>query len=195
MWVCTSFGMFMPVLRAPELFKEGDDPSQTIQIRARRRKELDMLRKLYMPELGKTVATPKRDYQYRAYCTPEVAAAGFAKAISEINYEHFKETTETVYKDKLLHDVYMRIWSAACELNPPTWGVSKSTKRSKAYQIFIDIDTRKISREKGYEALAKLPRVQWKKYARDEEILAIEALITENKNSIVTVADLAKEIA
>ncbi len=123
MWICTGFGMFMPVLRPKELFDKNfpDDP-RTIQIRARREKELDMLRELYMPDLGANVATPDRDYNFRAYCTPEVAADGFAKAIREINYEHFKETSETVYHDKPLHDVYMRIWSAATALNPPYGG-------------------------------------------------------------------------
>lgn len=204
MWICTGFGMFMPVLRAPELFNEGDDPAQTIQIRARRRKELTMLRKLYMPELGKTVATPNRDYQFRAYCTPEVASAGFAKAIAEINYEHFKETTETVYSDKLLHDVYMRIWGAACELNPPNW--EKNYKHTKASRIFADLDSKKITKSVAFTRLAKLPRKEWEGIARDDERLAIEALLSGkpvvisevNSLELLTVeelVDMAKEIA
>lgn len=179
-WVCLGFGMFMPVLRPKELFKKGDDPTQTIQIRARRRKELDMLRKLYMPELGKTVATPNRDYQYRAYCTPEVASAGFAKAIAEIDYEHFKETTETVYHDKLLHDVYMNIWHAATKLNPPKWA-GKTKSSSKAMKIFIDLDEGRMATNDAFEALAKMPRAEWVGIARTHEKLAIDTIIANEK--------------
>lgn len=191
MWIITGFGMFMPVLRPKELFKKGDDPAQTIQIRARRRKELDMLRKLHMPELGKTVSTPNRDYQFRAYCTPEVASAGFAKAIAEINYEHFKETTETVYHDKKLHDVCMRIWSVACDLNPPNWDAKPFTTRSKAYKLFIDLDAKRKTPDEAFTALAKLPRVQWIKYARPDEVLEIESRIPKPRKNV----DLAKESA
>ncbi len=110
MWLMTGFGILMPAIRPPKTVK-ADDP-RTMQIRARRSKDLDILRATYMPgTLGPTLYTPDKDYEYRAYCTPEAFALAAVRLITEIDYLKFKPVTEDRYADKALHDTYNRIWA------------------------------------------------------------------------------------
>jgi 2'-5' RNA ligase len=53
----------------PGTFNPDKDP-RVLQVRARRRGDLERLREHYLPELGKTIRLKNTDYQYRAYCTP-----------------------------------------------------------------------------------------------------------------------------
>lgn len=129
MWNMTSFGILMPATRPTDSIKVGDD--RTMQIRARRAKDLDILRAQYMQKtLGPTIYTPRFDYQYRAYCTPHAYAIAMMQMILEINYGKFKPTTER-YADTELHDLYNRIWGVVmAELSSPKgqtqhWGHGK----------------------------------------------------------------------
>lgn len=109
MWAMTSFGILMPAIRPPHTVAFGDD--RTMQIRARRARELDILRAKYMPgKLGPNLHTPDKDYEYRAYCTPEAFALAMARMVTEIDYLKFKPTTDR-YADNDLHSCYNRIWS------------------------------------------------------------------------------------
>lgn len=117
MWLMTSFGILMPAVRPADTIDPGD--ARTMQIRTRRAKDLDILRREYMPDLGPTISTPDMDYNYRAYCTPEQFQEAAARMIAAIDYEKFKPTTEDLYKDKLLHAVYNAIWSTVCRLGSP----------------------------------------------------------------------------
>ena len=105
MWVMTNFGMFFPSVRPADTVPVGDD--RTIQVRARRKEDLDRLRAGYMPSLGPTVYMPKTDYQYRAYCTPREWETASAVIASTINYTKFKPTAV----DAELGDLYMDIWN------------------------------------------------------------------------------------
>lgn len=106
MWILTNFGAFMPALRPPETVAPGDD--QVMQIRARRRVDLERLRKEYMPELGPTYWVENSDYQYRANCTRTALARAVADIAMSIDYVTFKETA----RDDQLHDAYMSVWAA-----------------------------------------------------------------------------------
>lgn len=111
MWVMTSFGILMPAIRPPKTVNPGDE--RTLQIRARRTGDLDILRARYMPTtLGPTIETPKMDYECRAYCTPHAFALALAAISLEIDYTKFKPTTEDKFGDRELHDCYNAIWSA-----------------------------------------------------------------------------------
>jgi hypothetical protein len=115
----TSFGILMPAIRPPHTVKPGDD--RTMQIRARRAKDLDILRAEYMRgDLGETRHTPDKDYEYRAYCTPHAFAIAMMRLILEIDYLKFKPTTHKRYQDHELHGCYNTIWAAVLrELSTP----------------------------------------------------------------------------
>lgn len=109
MWVLTSFGVLMPALRHKRDMTPGDN--RVIQVRARRRKDLNILRTEYMgDELGPTVTGGGTDYQFRAFCTREAWATALAKMAMDIDYTSFKDTTESKYGDKPLHDAYLSVW-------------------------------------------------------------------------------------
>lgn len=107
MWVMTHFGILMPSLRPVR----GPTDKRELQIRARRRQDIDYLRRHYMPKLGETVTLGETDYQYRAYCTREEWADALRLIVLEIDYVKFKPTTEDKHNDRKLHDVYIRIWN------------------------------------------------------------------------------------
>jgi hypothetical protein len=108
MWLLTNFGAFMPALRPAHTIEEGDE--QVLQIRARRRVDLDRLRTHYMPDLGGTYTVPKADYQYRANCTRASLASALVRISLDIDYVSFKDTTVTTWGDHVLHDAYMAVW-------------------------------------------------------------------------------------
>lgn len=116
MWVMTSWGILMPSLRPPATVPDGDD--RVLQVRARRDRDLNILRALYLPELGETIHTPTFDYNYRAYCTKAQFAAAMAKVTEDIDYEKFKPTTDR-FNDNELHGVYNSIWGTVCKLGTP----------------------------------------------------------------------------
>lgn len=108
MWVMTSFGIFMPSLRPAEHVPKGDE--RLLQIRARRHRELAILKAEYMPEAGEIIYMRKTDYEYRIYCTHEEWALVMARLAMDIDYVKFKDTTSR-YNDEKLHSAYLRIWS------------------------------------------------------------------------------------
>ncbi len=111
MWMFTPFGILMPAIRPPRTVAANDP--HTLQIRARREKDLDILRAKYMTNsLGATIYTPDKDYEYRAYCTPEAFAVAAMQMILEIDYLKFKPTTEDRFRDKELHSTYNSVWGA-----------------------------------------------------------------------------------
>jgi hypothetical protein len=109
-WIMTGFGILMPAVRPAKTVALGDD--RTMQIRARRARDLDTLRAQYMQgTLGPTIHTPDKDYEYRAYCAPAAFALAMANAIAAIDYLKFKPITLDRYQDRELHSTYNGIWS------------------------------------------------------------------------------------
>lgn len=109
MWAMTPFGILMPAIRPPKTVKPGD--SRTLQIRARRAKDLDILRASYMRgSLGPNIFTPEMDYEVRAYCEPAAFGLALAQMVMEIDYLKFKPTTESKFADAELHACYNGIW-------------------------------------------------------------------------------------
>ncbi len=109
MWVMTSFGILMPSLRPQGTVPVGDN--RPLQVRARRRGDLDILRERYQPDLGRTIHLRDTDYEYRAYCTLESWQRALALISADIDYTKFKPTTETKFHDKALHQLYNSLWS------------------------------------------------------------------------------------
>lgn len=110
MWIMTPFGILMPSIRPDHAIKRSD--TRKLQIRVRDRRALVYLRDNYMgDELSKIVATPKMDYNFRAYCEHDDFARAVARMILDIDYEKFKP--ETVSDD--LHKLYNEIWFVVFE--------------------------------------------------------------------------------
>jgi hypothetical protein len=129
-WLMTSFGILMPAARPVDTVASGDP--RTMQVRARRRVDLEVLRDEYMgDDLGEIIHTPDMDYNYRAYCTPEAFGAVVAQLVEEIDYLKFKPTTESRYKDALLHRVYDEIWSVVTMLGTPWEGRSRRVPKPR----------------------------------------------------------------
>lgn len=110
MMIGTSFGVFYPTLRSPKTIAEGDD--RTVQIRARRRSDLEMLREHYIPNMGETLAFKNSDYQFRAFCTPDELANALARLALDMDYTAFKHTPVDRYRDTRLLHLYEAFWSA-----------------------------------------------------------------------------------
>lgn len=109
MWVMAPFGILMPSIRPADTVSADDN--RHLQVRARRARELDILRKEYMgDQLGPTLFTPGFDYEYRAYCTHEAFGRAMFDLTMAIDYTKFKPTTDR-YNDNELHSVYNSIWS------------------------------------------------------------------------------------
>jgi hypothetical protein len=114
MWIATGFGFLMPAVRPAKTIRFGDD--RTLQVRARRARDLDLLRAEYMQgKLGPTLHTPDKDYEYRAYCTPEAFAFAVAQMVMGIDYLKFKPTSLDRYEDAELHSMLNRIWSVVSQ--------------------------------------------------------------------------------
>ncbi len=108
MWIMTSFGILMPSVRPAGTIPPGDE--RHIQVRARRRKDLEILKAEYMGDkLGEIQALVGTDYEYRAYCTRVDWAETMAKMSLDIDYTKFKPTTDR-YKDHSLHALYLSMW-------------------------------------------------------------------------------------
>lgn len=185
MWIMHSAGIWMPALRPPDTVSEGDP--NTIQVRTRRAKDLDILRDEYMREaLGPTIATPTYDYNYRAYTTPRAWAKACYDMAMEIDYEKFKPTTESKYQDRELHDVYNSIWSVVTRLGAPggSWagyGESKSPthvpdsgERYLKVQVYID-------RDELIADLGDTPKSEWRDLLVESEQELVSDLMVESK--------------
>jgi hypothetical protein len=109
MWIMTHYGILMPSLRPAKFVPPGDN--RKIQLRARRRRDLDYTREHYLPQLGRTVylGDGVSDYQYRAYCTHDDLALLLSRLALEIDYVKFKPTTDR-HGDKELHALYNKLW-------------------------------------------------------------------------------------
>lgn len=106
MIVCTSDGVYMPGLRPPGTYDPERDPRE-LQVRARRRQDLEILRRTHLPELGKTIRLRGTDYEYRAYCTRAQWGQALARIAEGIEYVKFKDTA----RDDQLHRLYLSMWS------------------------------------------------------------------------------------
>lgn len=114
MIVATPFGLYMPALR-PDFQHCIASGEPELQVRARRRVDLDRLRK-FMAErglqLGETIALPHTDYQFRAYCTRTAWGQALAAIAEDIDYIKFKDTPAKYHGDNKLAAAYSRMWSA-----------------------------------------------------------------------------------
>lgn len=133
MIVATSFGLFMPALRPDYATLPPDAPE--LQVRARRRVDLDRLRR-YMTErnleLGPTIALPHTDYQYRAYTTRATWGLALAAIAMDIDYVKFKDTPAKYHRDHKLTAAYNRVWSALFDSFPSGSVYARPARKGRA---------------------------------------------------------------
>lgn len=125
MWMCTPGGVYMPGLIPPNHIP-ADQPDRVLQVRTRRRIDLERLRDIYMGDtLGEILESPGMDYNFRAYCSLEAWATACYNMAMDIDYIKFKEQSEKKFPGpdgKLLHDVYTSMWGTLTRLGRPYAG-------------------------------------------------------------------------
>lgn len=101
MWIFSSAGLFS-VVQA--------DVADDVVIRARFRDDLDRLRTQYLPTLGRTRSTPRRDYPYRAFVSKEQFGAALKRMAADIDYRNFKNRIADEFGEER-HDLYLEVWA------------------------------------------------------------------------------------
>jgi hypothetical protein len=94
-----------------------EDPKDPryLTVRARVRSDLDRLRSNYLPRLGATQYTPRRDYAYRARTTRKTFGSALAKMAARIDYPNFKEAVRERQGPRRA-SIYSNIWFAGLDL-------------------------------------------------------------------------------
>jgi hypothetical protein len=112
MWLLTTFGCFS-VVEKPE-----DRGTGFLTVRARVRGDLESLRTKYLPELGETVATPERDYAFRARASREALAAAAGQIVMDIDYVNFKSEVAN-RMGYAREQIYHEVWETLAALQLP----------------------------------------------------------------------------
>jgi hypothetical protein len=102
MWLFTTFGFF-------SVTQTKEDP-ELLQVRARVREDLDLLRNTYLPELTETVELKARDYPYRGYTDRSCLSAAMVQIVHDITYSNFK--SQVIVEQGLPREIlYARVWT------------------------------------------------------------------------------------
>lgn len=117
MWLLTPDGFYSVVNPSPNdsLFQRYGTPGD-LCIRARAQGDLTRLRRLWCPELGKTIKTPKtRDYGFRAYAPADDVAKAMARITLAISYGNFKDEVRRKAGPKR-ERIYHRVWDVLTDI-------------------------------------------------------------------------------
>ena len=109
MWLITTFGYFSIVQ------KNSDKGRDTLTVRARVRKDLELLKSKYVPGLSEIEKSGGADYPYRAKATREEIAGAFWQAIMDMDYSNFKAEVARELGHKR-EDAYTEVWMALRKL-------------------------------------------------------------------------------
>lgn len=135
MWLFTEVGFFS-VTRVPR--------SSDLQVRARVREDLDVLRDRYIPSLSDTHVTPQRDYPYRAFCTHLAMAKAVARVVQDIDYVNFKNRVTEV-QGLPRHNLYAKVWEV----------MHRAEEKIRKARMWVQD---KISLDEEIAEILKLPR-------------------------------------
>lgn len=95
-----------------------EKPDQ-LQIRARVRGDLDLLRTQYLPTLSETIELPHRDYPYRAYTDRATLGQAMVQMMLDLNYSNFKNEVmakQGLAREQMYHDVWHVMYDAERKL-------------------------------------------------------------------------------
>lgn len=104
MWIFTPEGFYSIVEPGPEDGHEGE-----LMIRSRVEVDLSLLRGLWLPGLSETVATPARDYQFRAFATHEDVGEAMRRIVLSLDYDNFKDEVKRL-QGPVRAGIYGRVW-------------------------------------------------------------------------------------
>ncbi len=108
-WIQTSIGFFS-IVEKPE-----DQQYNQLTIRSRIRSDLEALKLLHLPSLGKITDSRKTDYAFRAKVNRSDLAQALVNLVDCIGYSNFKNEVGAVQGKERSH-VYGRVWSNLYEL-------------------------------------------------------------------------------
>jgi len=124
MWLFTKQGFYSVVLAA-----DGDgQPPDTLAVRARRRQDLEALRRL-APALGQIVSLRHRDYPFRCFIQREHFSRLLANLGGKIDYENFKEEIDS--KSKARAKLYGIVWGVMRNLEGESWKAFSAAEGGK----------------------------------------------------------------
>ena len=109
MWLFTKQGFYSVVLAAD---RDGQPPD-TLAVRARRRQDLESLRRL-APALGQIVSMHHRDYPFRCFIRRDEFCRLLADLGEKIDYENFKDTIAS--KSPARARLYAVVWGVMQDL-------------------------------------------------------------------------------
>ena len=122
MWIMTPDGMFSVVKpMIGDIYFKAYGQEGDLVVRARAPEDLDNLRRRLCPELGTTVATPNRDYGWRAFVAPEALARTMARIVLTLDWDNFKDEVKHRQGPQRAA-TYGKVWSALLEIQYPRAG-------------------------------------------------------------------------
>lgn len=101
---------------------------EVLQVRARVRGDLDLLRTKYLPELSETIELKGRDYPYRGYTDRACLSAAMVAIVHDLTYSNFKNEVERVQglpREKL----YARVWSVMYQAESKIQEIEEDERR------------------------------------------------------------------
>lgn len=101
-WLFTNIGFFSVVQKMN---------SNELTVRARVRRDLEILRKRYLPELGQIITKSGTDYPWRATVSHVAFAAGLAQIAMDCTYPNYKNEVAKRQGKERAHR-YAAVWSA-----------------------------------------------------------------------------------
>ncbi len=104
MWLITNFGFFSVVQKSGEA---------QLTVRSRARRDLEMLREKYLPQLGEIVEGEGTDYQFRARVSREEFSEALKRIALDIDYSNFKNSVAREQghgRAHIYHDVWASLW-------------------------------------------------------------------------------------
>ena len=101
MWLMTRFGFFSVVQ------KKGDGD---LTVRSRSRKDLEMLREKYLPDMGDIIDNAGTDYPCRARVSHVEFSEALSKIVLDIDYDNFKNCVSNEQSSQRA-GTYGRVWT------------------------------------------------------------------------------------
>lgn len=151
MWIFTTIGFFSVT--------EMQEKRGVLQVRARVRGDLDLLRTKYLPELTKTVELKNRDYPYRAYTDPACFSAAMVQIVHDLTYSNFKNEVDRV-QGRSRELLYAKVWSV---MNGAERKLEDEQKR------LDDLARRPVQARFTDLSTDRIPRYTWDDWRREDD--------------------------
>ena len=151
MWIFTTIGFFSVT--------EMQEKPEVLQVRARVRGDLDLLRTKYLPELTKTVELKGRDYPYRAYTDRPCFSAAMVQIVHDLTYSNFKNEVDRV-QGRPRELLYAKVWSVMYGAERKLEDEQKRLDEQRRLPVqtrFTDLSTDRI------------PRYTWDDWRREDD--------------------------